>query len=79
MAGTLKDAAKEMLTHDGQQETPAETPMKLSHPTLDSPMAAHRVTYNPPPPEKRFTFLKDYARVPGLRAKGRAAAQQAGG
>jgi hypothetical protein len=71
---TLGAKAKKFLTQRAPNE---EAPMKLNHPTMDSPGAAARAPYNPSPPQKRFVFLKRFATVPGLRAKGAALAQQA--
>ncbi len=70
---SLKEAAQARAS----AKTQAPNELKMNHPTMDSPSAGHRVTYNPPPPQKRFDFLKRFSAVPGLRAKGAALAQQA--
>lgn len=69
---SLKEAAQARAA----AKTAPVDEMKMNHPTMDSPAAGQRVTYNPPPPQKRFDFLKRFASVPGLRAKGAAQAQQ---
>lgn len=69
----LKDAAKK---RSGSLRAKAKgEPLVMSHPTMDGP-GSNRPTYNPPPDQKRFGFLKTFATVPGLRAKGAAQAQQ---